>query len=59
MLEGSYSVSVDRATLNLAASPNEAAPFLQTQRRRLRVVVVDEELPYPLNSGKRIRRTSL
>jgi len=30
-----------------------------TQRRRLHVAVVDEELPYPLNSGKRIRTANL
>ncbi len=28
-------------------------------KRRMHVVIVDEEFPYPLNSGKRIRTTNL
>jgi glycosyltransferase involved in cell wall biosynthesis len=36
-----------------------AAPPVQTAGRRLRIVVVDEELPYPPTSGKRIRTLNL
>ncbi len=42
-----------------APAARPIAPVSPPARRKLHVVIVDEELPYPLNSGKRIRTMGL
>jgi polysaccharide biosynthesis protein PslH len=50
---------VERPTRSFAMEQIDRAASQGTGRPRLRVAVIDEELPYPLLSGKRIRTFNL
>jgi glycosyltransferase involved in cell wall biosynthesis len=45
--------------MNTTAQQDPHGPLASPARRSLRVVIVDEELPYPATSGKRIRSLNL
>jgi glycosyltransferase involved in cell wall biosynthesis len=45
--------------ISTPTSPSPTSPGGASARRRLRVAIVDEELPYPPTSGKRIRTLNL
>jgi glycosyltransferase involved in cell wall biosynthesis len=52
-------ITIMSSSLRLTASSSPGAAGALLQRRPLHVVMVDEELPYPANSGKRIRTLNL
>jgi glycosyltransferase involved in cell wall biosynthesis len=47
------------STLHVGPNRGRCGPVGESDNRRFRVALVDEELPYPANSGKRIRALNL